>query len=233
MKSPATLSPCRVCGSERFAHHDVLWGNLIDEWELSQGEVDYINVQQGTSCLGCGSNVRSIALADAVLRYHDSPLPLSEWVHTPIAHTVQTLEINEAGTLSGVLKQLPQHRFVCYPEYDMMALDLESHSFDIVLHSDTFEHILDPLKGLGECRRVLRKGGACVFTVPIIVGRLTRGRQGLSPSYHGHPTCVEEAMRVHTEFGADVWRFALAAGFAECRIVSYCYPSGIALIAVA
>ena len=72
-----------------------------------------------------------------------------------------------------------------------------------------------------------------MFTVPIIVGRVTRGRQGLSASYHGHRACVEEAMRVHTEFGADVWRFVLDAGFAECRIVSYCYPAGIALIAVA
>ncbi|MGZ8382802.1 MAG: class I SAM-dependent methyltransferase [Nitrospira sp.] len=233
MKNPVTLSRCRVCGGERFAHHDVLWGNLIDQWDLSKRETDYINVQQGTTCVGCGSNVRSIALADAFLRYHHSPLSLRDWVHTPAAHTVQTLEINEAGTLSGVLKNIPHHRLVRYPEYDMMALHLESNSFDIVLHSDTFEHVSDPVRGLGECRRVLRKGGACVFTVPIIIGRLTRGRHGLSASYHGHPACVEESMRVHTEFGADVWRFALSAGFAECRMVSYCYPAGIALIAVA
>jgi SAM-dependent methyltransferase len=233
MKTPMILSPCRVCGGERFAHHDVLWGNLISQWELSQEEAAYINVQQGTACVGCGSNVRSIALADAFLRYHESPSPLVEWVHAPLAQSLQTLEINEAGTLSGILKNIPHHRLVRYPEYDMMALDLESESFDIVLHSDTFEHISDPVKGLKECRRVLRRGGACVFTVPIIVGRLSRGRHERSPSYHGHPGCLDEAMRVHTEFGADVWEVVLSAGFSECRIVSYCYPAGIALIAVA
>lgn len=233
MKPPVTLSPCRVCGGSRFVHHDVLWGDLVREWELSVDETAYINVQQGTICVGCGSNVRSIALADAFLRYYQSPLPLLDWVRAPIAQSVQTLEINEAGTLSAILKNIPHHRLVQYPEYDMMALDLESSSFDIVLHSDTFEHLSDPVQGLKECRRVLRKGGACVFTVPIIVGRLTRGRQALSASYHGHPACVDESMRVHTEFGADVWRFALNAGFEECRIVSYCYPAGIALIAVA
>lgn len=227
------LSPCRVCGGNCFAHRDVLWETLIGQWDLSQIETDYINVQQGTICTACGSNVRSIALADALLRYYHSPLSLREWVQTSTAQAALTLEINEAGTLSSVFKNLPHHRLVRYPEYDMMALDLESNSFDLVLHSDTFEHVSDPVKGLGECRRVLRKGGACVFTVPIIVGRLTRGRQGLSASYHGHGACVDEAMRVHTEFGADVWQFALSAGFAECRMVSYCYPAGIALIAVA
>ncbi|MBI4001969.1 MAG: class I SAM-dependent methyltransferase [Nitrospira defluvii] len=233
MKKPMTLSPCRVCGGGHFTHHDVLWGDLIAQWDLSSSEAQYINVQQGTTCVGCGSNVRSIALADAFLRYHHSTLSLREWVHTPVARTLQTLEINEAGTLSGVLENIPGHRLVHYPEYDMMALNLESNSFDIVLHSDTFEHVSDPVKGLTECRRVLRKGGACVFTVPIIIGRLTKERQGLSASYHGHPACVDESMRVYTEFGADVWCFALSAGFVECRLVSYCYPAGLALIAVA
>lgn len=233
MKMLVTLSPCRVCGGSRFTPHDVLWGNLVSQWGLSQEEADYINVQQGTVCMNCGSNVRSIALADALLRYHQSTLPLVDWVRTSLVRDIQILEINEAGTLSAILKNMPHHRLVRYPEYDMMALNLESSSCDIIIHSDTFEHVSDPVKGLTECHRILRKGGACLFTVPIIVGRLTRGRQTLSASYHGYPACIDESMRVHTEFGADVWRFPLVAGFSECRMVSYCYPAGIALIAVA
>ena len=35
MKDPVTLSPCKVCGGEKFSHHDVLWSDLIAQWGLS------------------------------------------------------------------------------------------------------------------------------------------------------------------------------------------------------
>ena len=41
-------------------------------------------------------------------------------------------------------------------------------SFDLVVHSDTLEHVPDPLRALQECRRVLRPGGALCFTVPTL-----------------------------------------------------------------
>jgi len=110
-----------VCGGSTFSHHDVLWGDLIAQWGLSSREVDYINVQQGTACTGCGSNVRSIALADALLRWTRATTTLQEWVHTPVARRCDVLEINEAGSLTGTLSTLPGHRLVRYPEYDMMA----------------------------------------------------------------------------------------------------------------
>ncbi|WHZ24848.1 MAG: hypothetical protein OJF47_003960 [Nitrospira sp.] len=150
---------------------------------------------------------------------------------TPAARRCDLLEINEAGMLSGMLSLLPGHRLVRYPEYDMMALPFESRSFDVVLHSDTLEHVPDAMQGLRECRRVLRPGGACLFTVPVVVGRLTRGRQGLPVSVHGSEGCMDAALTVHTEFGADVWCQVLESGFDECRIVPYRYPAGIALIA--
>ena len=37
------------------------------------------------------------------------------------------------------------------------------------------------------CRRVLKPEGALCFTVPKIVGRLTRSRDGLPKSYNGDP----------------------------------------------
>lgn len=224
-------SPCKVCGGSAFSHHDVLWGGLIAQWGLSPREAEYINVQQGTACTGCGSNVRSIALADALLRWTRSTTTLQEWVHTPVARRCDVLEINEAGSLTGTLSALPGHRLVRYPEYDMMALPFEDRSFDVVLHSDTLEHVPDVLRGLRECRRVLRSGGACLFTVPVVVGRLTRGRKGLPLSVHGSEGCIDTALTVHTEFGADVWCQVLESGFDECRIVPFRYPAGIALIA--
>lgn len=231
MSKLMTPSPCRVCGGDAFSHHDVLWGELITQWSLSASEAEYINIQQGTCCTGCGSNVRSIALADAMLRWTGASSTLKEWVITDAARRCEVLELNEAGSLTDILSILPGHRLVRYPEYDMMALPLESGSFDVVVHSDTLEHVPDPMRGLQECRRVLRPGGACIFTVPVVLGRLTRGRKGLPLSVHGSEGSTDSSLTVHTEFGVDVWCLVFESGFDECRIVPYRYPAGIALIA--
>ncbi|MEK7235914.1 MAG: class I SAM-dependent methyltransferase [Nitrospirota bacterium] len=103
--------------------------------------------------------MRSIALAEAILRYFGATTTLREWVTSPLARNLRLLEINEAGALSSVLQSAPGHRLVQYPDYDMMALDLDSGSFDAVVHSDTVEHVADSLQGLKECHRVLKPGG--------------------------------------------------------------------------
>jgi SAM-dependent methyltransferase len=113
----------------------------------------------------------------------------------------------------------------------MQHLPHPDGAFDLVVHSDTLEHVPDPVRGLAECRRVLHAAGACVFTVPIIVGRLTRSRAGLAPSHHGDPADGSGYL-VHTEFGADAWAWPLLAGFADVRIVSLEHPAAHALIAL-
>lgn len=231
MKASMIPSFCRVCGGKDFAHHDVLWSDLIAQWNLEKSEADYINVQQGTCCIGCGSNVRSIALADAILRHACTKSTLKEWVKGDKAIGLALLEINEAGSLTSLLAELPRHRLVRYPDYNMMALPFESGSFDLVVHSDTLEHVPDPAQGLRECRRLLRPGGACIFTVPVVVRRLTRGRKGLPLSVHGSEGCTDSALTVHSEFGADVWCHVLESGFDDCRMVPYRYPAGIAIVA--
>ena len=55
--------------------------------------------------------------------------------------------------------------------------------------------------------------GRCIFTVPIVVGRMSRTRTGLKNSYHGTPGQGGGDYIVHTEFGADVWRYVVEAGF--------------------
>jgi ubiquinone/menaquinone biosynthesis C-methylase UbiE len=113
----------------------------------------------------------------------------------------------------------------------MMNLRFEDEVFDLVVHSDTLEHIPDPVRGLSQCRRVLRRGGYCAFTVPMIVDRLTMARHGLPPSYHGSSSNPADCL-VHTEYGADAWKHVLLASFAECRIVSLEYPAAQALVGV-
>jgi SAM-dependent methyltransferase len=220
---------CPVCGGQSFAFSPILWLELIADWELSQEEVKYIDRQQGYCCKGCGNNLRSMVLAAAILKSYEFVGTLTDFVQSDFARSLNVLEINEAGGLSAVLANLPNHRLVRYPDYDMTKLDFPPGSYDLVLHSDTLEHVSQPITGLAECRRVLSDQGRCVFTVPIVVGRLSRARTGLKNSYHGSPEQAAGDLIVHTEFGADVWRFAAEAGFTRIIIHAFEYPAGLAM----
>jgi SAM-dependent methyltransferase len=222
---------CEVCGGSAFEHTPVLWPSLIREWELNEREAEYIDIQQGTHCSACGSNVRSIALANAIMRWKGFRGTLVSFVEDPRYSKLRVLEINEAGTLHLVLRRLPYHQLVMYPAFDMTHAALPSRSADLVVHSDTLEHVLDPLEGLRECRRLVEDDGAVIFTVPTVIGRLSRSRSGLPPSYHGHAESADPAMKVHTEFGSDVWTYVMQAGFGSCELVPLRFPSGLAIVA--
>lgn len=232
MLENSNISPpyCPVCGGSEFSHHVVLWPELIEAWQLSVSEVDYVNRQQGTHCTACGNNLRAMALAAAVMDAYDHEnFTLAEFCD--VGNPLQVLEINRAANLTSVFQRLPGHRLVEYPQFDMEALNIEQASFDLVVHSDTLEHVRNPVRGLRECRRVLKPGGICVFTVPVIVDRFSRRRDGLPASYHGGPDVSCSDQIVYTEFGADFWKPVLEAGFLQCAIHAFEYPTALAIIA--
>ena len=209
---------CPACEHDRIKVHGVIWDSLAAEWELTQEQRNYIDIQQGGHCEKCGVKVRCAAIHKALMRYLDGNTSL------------KALEINTLATYS------PQAFFsvydaVSYPQVDMMAMPYEDESYDVILHSDTLEHVPDPIKALNECRRVLRKGGALIFTVPLLIERMTRNRNGLPKSLHGSPTAGDDFL-VYNEFGADTWRYLLHAGFDDIRITTFVAPAGIAFTAI-
>lgn len=222
---------CGVCGGTTFTSHKVLWDKLISEWQISPTEAAYIDRQQGESCDQCGANLRSIAIANALRAFLGTKACLREAVTSPMAENLAVLEINEAGMLTPVLKNFGHYVYGAYPDVDMHALPYGDSTFDVVIHSDTLEHIKNPVHALTECRRVLKPDGALCFTVPMIVGRMSRSRDGLPKSYHGNPATTADDFVVHTEFGADAWTYILEAGFTEASIHSVEYPAGIAFLA--
>ena len=132
---------CYVCGSCEFAFTPILWDQLIREWQLADYEVDYINRQQGFYCRSCGSNLRSIALAKGILNSYGFKGNLSEFVDSTIATKLKLLEINRAGSLTSILERIKGHRLVTYPDFDMTNLAIDASSYDLVVHSDTLEHV--------------------------------------------------------------------------------------------
>jgi SAM-dependent methyltransferase len=143
----------------------------------------------------------------------------------------RVLELNRVGSLSAFLGKLPRRTLAEYPQVDMQSLPFQDASFDLVLHSETLEHVPEPMTGLKECLRVLRPGGWCCFTIPIITGRMSRSRTDLPNSFHGQSGGNQTDMLVHTEYGCDFWEQVLGAGFDECRIVSVEFPSAQGLAA--
>src|SRR5260221_2182134 len=170
-----------------------------------------------------------VALAEAIARWVGHDGPLTRIAESERARGLRTLQINKIVGLDAALATLPGLRQAAHPGIDIMAIDLPDGALDLVIHSDTIEHVAEPRRALAECRRVLARGGACCFTVPIVVGRLSRGRAGLPKSYHGAPGIELEDFLVHTEFGADVWTYVLEAGFSACELVALEYPGGLAV----
>ncbi|GGA25402.1 hypothetical protein GCM10010981_12440 [Dyella nitratireducens] len=222
---------CGVCGGTTFTSLKVLWTSLIDEWQISREEAEYVERQQGEICDSCGSNLRSIALANAIRAYLGTTEVLQDAVRSIASREISILEINEAGNLTPFLKQFEHYVFGAYPAVDMHAIPYADGTFDMVIHSDTLEHVFNPIHALSECRRVLKPEGALCFTVPTIVGRMSRDRTGLPMSYHGNPGTATDDLVVRTEFGADAWTYAMRAGFTDVTIHTVSYPAATAMLA--
>src|SRR5207247_6023199 len=95
------------------------------------------------------------------------------------------VEINQAKNLSPFLEVLPQYALHSFPELDMQRMSFADSSIDIIIHSDTLEHVPDSKAALKESLRVLKPGGNLFYTVPIIICRLYLTRRGLPASHHG------------------------------------------------
>jgi len=225
------IQTCACCGAHSFDAQHVLWRGLVEEWGLSQAEAEYIDRQQGVTCKKCGNNLRSIALAKAILCARGHRGNFISFIRSPKTWLLQTLEINSAGTLTKFLSKMPRRTLAVYPEVDMQRMPYASNRFDLVIHSDTLEHVPDPIKALSECFRVLKPGGFCCFTIPIVIGRMTKSRSGLSPSYHGGEKDNKSDFLVQTEYGSDYWVQLFEAGFMECQIVSVEFPAAQAIAA--
>ena len=97
--SPPEACPC--CGSRAgTAFVPVMWKALGDEWGLSEDEYAYIDHQQGETCVRCGSNLRTQALALAILRTFGGHGPFRNFARSIRGRLLRILEINSAGQLT-------------------------------------------------------------------------------------------------------------------------------------
>jgi SAM-dependent methyltransferase len=111
---------------------------------------------------------------------------------------------------------------------DVQRLGFADASFDLVTHTEVFEHVPDDRRGFAELYRVLRPGGLMVFTVPLIErpatverARLCEGRVQhlLEPAYHTDLLRGEGRVLCFRDYGLDIVGRVEAAGFDDVRLL--------------
>ncbi|MBI5429091.1 MAG: methyltransferase domain-containing protein [Nitrosomonadales bacterium] len=97
---------------------------------------------------------------------------------------------------------------------NLEALTFPDNFFDLFISQDVMEHIFDPEKAFKEIARVLKPGGAHIFTAPLInkirkserwasmspSGEITHHHE---PEYHGNPVDAKGAL-VTMHWGYDI-----------------------------
>lgn len=108
-----------------------------------------------------------------------------------------------------------------YWNQDLQQLSFAGHSFDVVISSETMEHVRRPWQGFSEVHRVLKAGGFYVFTVPFRPDRPTTSRVDTTGEqdsplmdrvYHQDPYRPEGSL-VYTDFGSDLPDLLRPIGF--------------------
>ncbi len=233
---------CPVCGRTRPMIHRprVIPHCLVERWGLSSRLTEALVRKESGDCAGCGARLRCRRLARVLLNLYPaghSPTPASsiaQWVETPEARSLRVAEVNRIDGLHEFLARLPgfttsDYRPGAAPgavvegvrSEDLTRLTYPDESFDLVLTSETLEHVPDLDAALREIRRVLTPGGRHIFTIPVLPGvEQTYPRAVLRPDGSiedrapriSHPG-GDWGYPVFTEFGADVLDRLQEAGF--------------------
>lgn len=229
---------CRACGQmsyydfEQFINDD-----LARLWKISDKERHAFSSRESRQCKSCGSNHRNRQFSKVLCDEYATTSKiwnLKSLIHDSLFRNLRIAEINACGHLHQFLAEHPK---LLYSEFgskdptihseDIQALTYKDNSIDLVLTSDTLEHIPDYKLALNEIHRVLKHSGKHIFTIPVIWQRTTKRRAELTnnkkiiykvePAYHGP---AEEANLVWTDFGYDVLKEIDTLGF-ETKVLQY------------
>lgn len=121
------------------------------------------------------------------------------------SHYFPNIKVGQKEPASGILCQ------------NLESMTFPDNSFDIFVTQDVMEHIFDPAAAFREIARVLKPGGAHIFTVPIVnkaseserraslseKGKIIHHREA---SYHGNPIDSSGSL-VTMDWGYDIVPF--------------------------
>jgi SAM-dependent methyltransferase len=112
---------------------------------------------------------------------------------------------------------------------DVQAMSFADERFDLCTCTEVFEHVHDDMAGFTEVLRVLKPGGAFVFTVPLTSAAHTRERARIvagriehlrEPEYHHDPYSGSDRVLCLRNYGCDITDRLRNAGFAHAEIIA-------------
>lgn len=122
-----------------------------------------------TRCLGCRANATNLSLIP-VVKQHFQHHPIAvAWEMSTYGATLDFLKrrvarVYESEYFEG---KLPGEIVNGVRNEDVQNPSFADASLDLVTSNQVFEHVPDDLRGYAECFRILRPGGALLFTVPL------------------------------------------------------------------
>jgi len=214
---------CNVCGERaRF---------LYSRWSIPPRMLrdlgddalrDAYRRRESMWCSVCGASRRERGYWDVLLEHYGQHVRSARELATdPAFGDLAIAEINRLNAGHEFLQVADNVVYSEYPDEDIQALSYADGAFDLVLTSETLEHVPDYRTALRETRRILRPGGRHVMTVPLRPDlQTTRDRAGLPPVYHGEPPGPlalirrpTDDMRCLHDFAWDFLDEVEAAGF--------------------
>ena len=113
---------------------------------------------------------------------------------------------------------------------DLHRLTFDDRQFDLFVTQDVFEHIPAPDKGFQEVARVLKPGGAHLFTIPLYKGKPTVVRARMKEDgtlvkympddFHANPVDPEGSL-VTTEWGDDIADYISEVSGLQTEVLHY------------
>lgn len=201
---------CVACGGRAFEQRAVINDALASAWGLSAEERADFDEREGHACAACQMSKRVRMLLWSIRTL------------LPTSSGLRVLHVNQINHLGPALRALGDVTETFYEpglergtrvgervNEDICELTFPTNQFDLAVHSETLEHLLDFHSALTEVERVLKPGGVQIYTVPLLHNRSTRQRMQraadgtllhlLPTSYHGN----EGEFPVVWEFGSD------------------------------
>ncbi len=238
--SSGRFGRCVVCGRLGLFiyRRRVVTPRLAQLWGLSPRLAEALARKESLECTSCGAKLRGRRMAQVLMAlYSLAGAParsLAEWVLRDEIRTLRVAEINVIDGLHSFVRTLPFYSGSDFADpsgpaadepgarsEDLTRLSYADNSFDLVVTSESLEHVPDLNAALSEILRVLAPGGRHVFTVPVLpTTRETFSRSAVLPD----GAIEDRAPRichpggdwgypVFTEFGTDLPTLLAHAGF--------------------
>ena len=184
-------------------------------------------------CMSCKCKPRERALMHTIEKYYPNWKTLAIHESSPIKRGA-SVKLGKYSTNYLASQYYPSHEFGSmidgFKNEDLEHQTFPDESFDLVITSDVMEHIYDPEKAFKEIARTLKKGGAHIFTVPIINKHIkteiwaTLGENGQpnflrEPEFHGNPV-DPNGSPVTMHWGFDMVDFIKKVSGLETDIVA-------------